>query len=344
MATNFTRHPSTNPAYPFVGDNYIKLGEQPGYIYHPYTDKYYVDPKAVENQYKKQGHIKGDPSLMQQIAPLAAATGGVALAKTVGTGLPGYIKEGIAGAKGLFGIGSSAPAAGGVAGSAGAGLTAPTITGAEMVTGAAPSGLLGIGALPLAAIAAGTFLGGKSAYDMIRGKKDNSIQGKIGRTTLGIATGGLSEIARRFIKNGDEYKREGNALMGLSKKGTYVPQNLIDDAGARKKGRSKEELVQQAQRTGGNVKFAESRNEGDLTGADIANYSAFAANDPEWFRKPVEERIAFAQKALDAGAVREHHGTIDVDWKKLKGEPQKPIGEVTPGTTPGGLLNIGKKR
>ena len=56
---------------------------------------------------------------------------------------------------------------------------------------------LGVG--PLAAIAGATYLGGKSAYDMLKGKNDKSTLGMVGRGTLGIATGGLSEIARPFF-------------------------------------------------------------------------------------------------------------------------------------------------
>lgn len=47
----------------------------------------------------------------------------------------------------------------------------------------------GMGAL--AGIAAGTYLGGEAAYDMIKGRKPSLP----GRVTLGMATGGLSELA-----------------------------------------------------------------------------------------------------------------------------------------------------
>ena len=60
----------------------------------------------------------------------------------------------------------------------------------------AVGGALGVGGGPLSAIAGATYLGGKSAYDELQGKKDNSIPGQVGRVSLAIATGGLSELGR----------------------------------------------------------------------------------------------------------------------------------------------------
>ena len=59
----------------------------------------------------------------------------------------------------------------------------------------------------------------------------------------------------------------------------------------------------------------------DLRGEDIVNYATFAENDPDWFKKPLEQRLAIANGALQAGAVKEHHGTVDVDWKKYQPQP-----------------------
>jgi hypothetical protein len=342
MSSNIQRAPGQqNPTkYPFVGPNYQRLGEQPGFVYHPWSDKYYPDPKAQEELARSQGLTKKDPSLTDAILPIAAVAGGTALATEGGKAIPGLIKDGISGAKGLFGLGSGATtssvaATGTSSGSALGGLAAPEIVAAERVGEAgalAPSGgLFGIGALPAAGIVAGTYLGGKSLYDMIRGKKDNSIPGKIGRATLGVATGGISEVARHFIKDGDQWKKEKRGLLGLQGEGTYIPQNLIDEMPS--KGRSKEELLQIekdniAKGGWGNTDFAESRNESSLKPMDIVNYSAFAKNDPEWFRKPLDQRLQLAQKALDAGAVREHHGTIDIDWSKVNPAPppaQQPV-------------------
>lgn len=66
----------------------------------------------------------------------------------------------------------------------------------------------GMGVLPLAAIAAGTYLGSEAMYDMYKGRKP----GLPGRIIAGIGTGGLSEIAKATgllgHKSTKEYQRE----------------------------------------------------------------------------------------------------------------------------------------
>lgn len=63
-----------------------------------------------------------------------------------------------------------------------------------------------------------------------------------------------------------------------------------------------------------NNKFNQSRQVTDLTPIDIIGYS-------KMFEKmgnaSVEQRMEAARRALEAGAVKEHHGTIDVDWNKV---------------------------
>lgn len=90
-----------------------------------------------------------------------------------------------------------------------------------------------LGAGPLTLIAAGTYLGGKSGLDMLRGKGQawgkSSLQDKIGRVTLGTATGGLSEVARKLFFNKstkDRTKQRYGEIAGLSSDPTY--QNAIN--------------------------------------------------------------------------------------------------------------------
>jgi hypothetical protein len=67
--------------------------------------------------------------------------------------------------------------------------TVPAQTGILANLGSMTGSLGGIGAL--GGIAAGTYLGGKAALDMFQGKKPDTA----GRVVLGMATGGLSELA-----------------------------------------------------------------------------------------------------------------------------------------------------
>lgn len=62
-----------------------------------------------------------------------------------------------------------------------------------------------------AAAAVTAFLAGHSALNMLKGKNDSSIAGEFGRTSLGIATGGLSEVANRLLngtKSQDQQSRD----------------------------------------------------------------------------------------------------------------------------------------
>lgn len=74
----------------------------------------------------------------------------------------------------------------------------------EVGTGAA-----GLPILPAAAAAIGTVLAGKAGYDMLKGKRPSGIAGKAGRATLGIATGGLSEVANRLINGTKSQAQKG---------------------------------------------------------------------------------------------------------------------------------------
>jgi hypothetical protein len=125
------RYPSPNSKYPFVGDNYRKYGEVPGYVYYPYNDQYYIDPRAVKNQYTQEGLIEEpkQPSLADQILPGVAVVGGAAAAKEIGSSLPGLVKDAV-------GIGSAsevAGTAGTAAATGGAGSTAGTALGATQL-------------------------------------------------------------------------------------------------------------------------------------------------------------------------------------------------------------------
>lgn len=81
----------------------------------------------------------------------------------------------------------------------------------------------GLGILPLAGVGAGLGLLGNGIYNMLSGKKDNSALGIGSRATLGVATGGISEIANALglfdhtTTKQDEAKRWGDlATQGIT--------------------------------------------------------------------------------------------------------------------------------
>lgn len=80
--------------YPFVGAAYNKYGEQPGFVYDPYQDAYFPDPKSVEQVQKAQGTYKEPPKkpgLTDLVVPVAAIGGGYALTQGLGSKAAGAL-------------------------------------------------------------------------------------------------------------------------------------------------------------------------------------------------------------------------------------------------------------
>lgn len=145
---------------------------------------------------------------------------------------------------------------------------------------------------------------------------------------IGLGAAGANEM---FDTN--KFKTEGNRFQKLRDQGINLPG--VQEAETLRQGRSKQQLIdiekaKIAQGKYGNVKFAESRNEADLKPEDIWGYAAFYEKyGNDWLGKFNEKkRREIAQKALDAGAVREHHGTIDIDWNKVDA-PQAQTAQPT---------------
>lgn len=241
---------------------------------------------------------------------------------------------GAAGTFGLGGLGSAgaAPAVEGVlSGTAAGGVP----VGGAAATGATP-GAFGLGGISGAGLAAAP-LAAATAYYSATGVKD-ALKGKDlsfpQQAALALPTFGLS-LAYNPIKglfDKDEWKREKNSLNKLKDDGVFIPDNLLE--GMPTKGRKLSSLVEKdlppdfvGTTPDGrwvNNKFANSRNVADLQPTDIVNYSAFAEHDPQWFNKPMEERLALAEQALAANAVTEGKGTIKVDFSKLGTPTQAP--------------------
>lgn len=212
-----------------------------------------------------------------------------------------------------------------------------------------PTGMFSGGPLANGLGVAGVGLGGWQAYEGI--KDQNPFQSGMGGLGVGLGLNSLGltlgvpgfaaavgiPIALSMLSglgDKDMWKTEKNRLEKLKESGAYIPDGLLQAMPT--KGRSRDELVKIAEATGGNVEFARSRDESLLKPQDIIGYSAFVKRDPEWFKKSLDEQLAVAKSALDAGAVKEHHGTIDVDWSKVGGATpvQVPLNQAKPMTTP----------
>lgn len=404
-----------NPGkYPIpVGSEYLTFGEQPGWIYDPYSNKYYPDQKAQQGYYESTGLQEGkpkEPGMFDSLAPLAGAAGAYALAQGFGKD-PGAFTSGIWGgikdaAGGLFDLGSGAVDAAGSALSGGStaatsAATASPLAEVAATQAGAPVGMMGLGqgagaasAIPTGMEAVGTMADGSAmlapasaaaeapgmfslsgvggagnliapaagalgAYDLFSNYGDRSDLMNIGEgaasgaamgsffpgagTLIGGAVGGLVGLGlSMFGGDEDKWKTEGQNLVKLHEKGVYVPENLM--ASMPTSGRELEDLIvkdlprdfigRDSNGNWVNNKFASSRDVKDLRPEDIVNYSAFAENDPDWFRKPLEERLVFADNALKSNAVKEGHGTIKVDFKKVGSAPSPAQGQAPAAGTP----------
>lgn len=174
--------------YPFVGEAYQHYGEQPGYIYDPYSDSYYPDPKVQNSYYEETGLKEKEPSFIDKYKEPLGALGiyeGIKGATSNPSGFFGGIKDGLSSLGGLFGLGDSAAATTGAAdaanalgsldlasgapfglGSVGTAPAAPEILGA-----AAPAeagGLFGLGTAGLLAAP----LAAATAYESLKGVND----------------------------------------------------------------------------------------------------------------------------------------------------------------------------
>lgn len=178
------------------------------YVFDPYQSNamgkimLYENPKPVYDKIADQQKAeKEQGSLPAQLAPVGGALAGAYLTKQVAD----MVTAGGAVANAAAPVASAAaPVAGAIpsaiamGGSGGAGSTGALAAGGQVSGGAgiAPAtggfGSMLSGAIPIAGVAAGTYLGGKAAMDMLKGEKPNLL----GRATLGIATGGLSEVAK----------------------------------------------------------------------------------------------------------------------------------------------------
>lgn len=235
---------------------------------------------------------------------------------------------------GLFGGGGggAAASAGGVE-AVGTALNGGTLMSDGTVLAPASS----FGVMDVAGGAAGAY----GLYNLLKNKKhglEGAVQGGISGGLLGSATaGGLAAmgttvapgvgtaigaglgLALGYFGNmgdKDRYKDEYNRAQALRDKGIRWDWNSQEPTA----GRSKEELmaIEEAKiKAGqyGNTAFAQSRNEADLKPEDIIGYATFGEQyGSKWAETTEAARKAIAQEALNRGLVREHHGTVDINF------------------------------
>lgn len=292
--------------YPQVGPNYNQWGEQSSYIYNPWTDEYYIDPNAYSQYQEQAGITKPTPGLLETIAPVA----GAGLALSAGNALGGQIPGMLSGLGSLGSSGATASTAGALSAPTGLGTamsTSPVAGTAGATGGGVGAGLMGLA--PIAGVAGGLALGAKGLKDLINDKETKGAEGWGGRATLGIATGGLSELARLGGLFKETTNVEDKKLQALKDQGILSQDYKILD-----EERSRAQQVKDLQKAGAEVpKFLQTGKVEDLTPTDIQGYATLLERNPN----DLEARLKDAADALAAGAVKEGKGSITVDWDKV---------------------------
>lgn len=123
----------------------------------------------------------------------------------------------------------------------------------------------------------------------------------------------------------DAWKKEGGRVKKLLDSGVDVPE-MFRGRMYQQRGLDKKQLVDpnfasdfsgMTENGWVNNKFQNSRNESDMTYYDLAPYAAWAEKRADWWKLSDAQRKAITDRAQAVGAVREHHGTLDVDWGKV---------------------------
>lgn len=267
------------------------------YSYKPLDYSAYLQQQPQQAQAQVPAQQKPNVGI-GNIAEIISGLGGSSGAYSAMSG-PGSYAASLQGSMGPladFGLASSSPASGAMA------EIAASQTGIPLnAMGAAPGY-----AYALPAIAA--VLGGRYGLRALQGKaknwKDSSIADKAGRVTLGIATGGISEVANKFLGGKSTKDIQRGRWNALLKKGYTGVEDFHNQLGK--------------DNSWTNDKFASSRNEADLKPEDIwgsADVIGAAGND--YFGKWNEgQRRQFSQELLDRKLVDERKGGIYVDDAK----------------------------
>lgn len=299
---------------------------------------------GTPQQAQEKAAEDAQPGMGYQLGQVGGYVGGALLG--------GEIASGGAGIKGLFG------------GGAGAGAT----TGAGAVTGAGAATGAGVGATGAgAATGAGVGATGAGAATTMPALAAAAVPAAVVVATVAAAanynrmskktkTMDRNEALRYAAKDpinwvipagfiaaafGDKdmYLKEHRKLLDLQKQGINVPESFLANTRLAR-GRSKEELVQierDKERAGlySNAKFAESRNVADLNPEDIWGYGTWLKRfGNDWLEKYTEDqRKQIAQAALNRGLVKEHHGTVDVNFTpELEDDITNIVMNKTPAT------------
>ena len=270
-------------------------------------------PKTKEELAREQANAAGNYDLAQLGGQLLGSAGGI------------YASGKLAGL-----MGAKAGATGALGAKTGA-VAVPKLLGGAKILGSGGAAASGTGAGALGSVASvalpvAATIGAFYTMNRIGKKTKTETGGKALKTAYKDPMSWIfpgAALVGALWGDKDMYLKEHRRLLDLQSRGIDVPEQFLE-ATRLEKGRGKEDLIniekeKEAAGQYSNVKFAQTRDEADLNPEDIWGYSTFLdkfGND--WLGTFSEDtRRQIAQKALDAGAVNEHHGTVDIDWNKV---------------------------
>lgn len=353
------KYPSPNPKYPFVGEAYQRHGEVTGYVYDPYSDKYYIDPKALKEQQINAGYRDPDPKpagFLETYAPVIGGVGAAEAAKAVGAKIPGFFGS-------MMGGGSATGATAATAGSST--VATPTLvsatnlgTGVTSTPAAAGSGVL-TAALPV--LGAAAMAGGMYNYggrEILRGDADagNVLDTALGTNlmtgwinpaldVLGLGTvGGMLGLNHKSTK---QYQKERNDKLAKSdpayaafieasktnkdavlarqdKAELATPEGFKgywDDPATKENDRI---WVNKQAPTEGfkhNQEYFDTLGSGDIIGMPWMSEAI-----PGFLNLPWEQQVAIADAALASGTAKGNKGNIDF---QMTDDFKKKVNEIT---------------
>lgn len=226
-------------------------------------------------------------------------------------------------------------------------MLAPTTAISGEAVAASPLSLSGIGSAGNAYLPAAGVLGMADVLANKRGWKRGALQGAasgaaigsyVGMPWLGAGIGGAIGLGKGLLQGKPKTNVEQDRWKALGALGYAVPDGYDDPS--RKHYVPKGQLINPNlaadfvgnDPTSGawvNNKFSRTRDEKDLVGKDLVGYATFGEKfGKDWMNNySLDQKEKIAQKALDLGAVREHHGTVDVTWNPEIEAYAKEVGQ-----------------
>lgn len=320
-----------------------------------------AEAKAAQDKAIKQQNFNQSPA--GQALPVALGVGGLVAANqlipTATTAADKLIEAQLAqqalGGGQVVGTTSlpSVTATGGAAssGTLSAGGSVPQAAAPGYFSGIAPMAGSAGGLAALGGIAAGTYLGGREAFNLLQGKDDKSLQGRGGRVVLGMATGGLSELARPFLiheSTRDVARKHTKELMGAA-----GDDQVAKDYVTGMRTQYDSAPVDPSKPFAGKYASWDEYKKNGLEANDLTGvYGNMKTFGPDWAKMSYDDRVKVTQALIDNDLYNSKKGEVEITdpnrAKQIKDEVlgmniQPTVKGAAPTTVPGAVIDAAAK-